>query len=120
MRIYSGFIKLKPAQVAYFNSLSATDHFLSLILVGLNAYAVYSLYRMRAISLVLFVFALGTVSNFGILSRQRSQVMPFVFVLLCVPPLVGRQGTQRAEATPKPARRGSTLPRRSRNVQAPR
>lgn len=59
MRIYSGFIKLKPAQVAYFNSLSATDHFLSLILVGLNAYAVYSLYRMRAISLVLFVFALG-------------------------------------------------------------
>jgi hypothetical protein len=35
---------------------------------------------------LVFFFAFGTIGNFGILARQRSQVMPFVFVLLCVTP----------------------------------
>jgi hypothetical protein len=35
--------------------------------------------------LLMFFFAFGTISNFGILARQRSQAMPFVFVLLSVP-----------------------------------
>jgi hypothetical protein len=39
---------------------------------------------MAIVYILMFVFALGTVANFGILSRQRSQVVPFVFVLLCV------------------------------------
>lgn len=34
--------------------------------------------------LLMMIFVLGTIGNFGILARQRSQVMPFVFVLLCV------------------------------------
>jgi len=33
---------------------------------------------------LMFVFGFGTIANFGILARQRTQVMPFVFVLLCV------------------------------------
>jgi hypothetical protein len=40
-------------------------------------------YVTFALSYVLmFVFGFGTISNFGILARQRSQLMPFVFVLL--------------------------------------
>ena len=42
-------------------------------------------YVAYALSIVLMlIFVLGTIGNFGILARQRSQVMPFVFVLLCV------------------------------------
>jgi hypothetical protein len=37
-----------------------------------------------------FFFAFGTMANFGILARQRSQAMPFVFVLLCVPPVIAK------------------------------
>lgn len=40
---------------------------------------------MAIINIMMFIFALGTVSNFGILSRQRAQLVPFVFVLLCLP-----------------------------------
>ena len=32
----------------------------------------------------MFIFVLGTIGNFGILARQRTQVIPFFFVLLCV------------------------------------
>ena len=38
--------------------------------------------------LLIFFFAFGTMSNFGILSRQRSQAMPFVFVLLSLYPAI--------------------------------
>jgi hypothetical protein len=52
---------------------------------------------MALIYILMFIFALGTVSNFGILSRQRAQVMPFVFVLLCVPAVVGSPRTEAAQ-----------------------
>jgi hypothetical protein len=69
---------------------------------------------MALVYILLFIFALGTVSNFGILSRQRSQVMPFVFVLLCVPPIVSRhRGLGDETMTPNPERVGGRLPRRS-------
>jgi hypothetical protein len=32
-----------------------------------------------------FIFAFGTIGNFGILARERSQVMPYIFVLLALP-----------------------------------
>jgi hypothetical protein len=35
---------------------------------------------------VMFVFAFSSIGNFGIMSRQRTQVFPFVLVLLCLPP----------------------------------
>lgn len=34
---------------------------------------------------VMFVFAFSSISNFGIMTRQRAQVFPFVLVLLAVP-----------------------------------
>jgi hypothetical protein len=48
--------------------------------------------------LLVFFFAFGTVGNFGILSRQRSQAMPFVFVALAVYPAVTKLENSKREA----------------------
>jgi hypothetical protein len=53
---------------------------------------------------LMLVFVLGTIGNFGILARQRTQVIPFVFVLLSV--------TVVKAATSKPARSSPSLPAR--------
>ena len=42
--------------------------------------------------LLMFVFGFGTIANFGILARQRSQLMPFAFVLLSVTAASAGQG----------------------------
>jgi hypothetical protein len=34
---------------------------------------------------MMFVFAFSSIGNFGIMTRQRTQVFPFVLVLLCLP-----------------------------------
>lgn len=34
---------------------------------------------------VMFIFAFSSIGNFGIMTRQRTQVFPFVLVLLCLP-----------------------------------
>jgi hypothetical protein len=36
---------------------------------------------------LMFIFAFGTIGNFGILARERSQLVPFLFVMLCIFPL---------------------------------
>ena len=36
---------------------------------------------------VMFVFAFSSIGNFGIMTRQRTQVMPFVLVFLAIPPV---------------------------------
>ena len=49
--------------------------------------------RMRAqpyvgfafVFVFMFVFMFASIANFGILARQRTQVLPFAFVLLCIP-----------------------------------
>jgi hypothetical protein len=51
---------------------------------------------------LLFVFAFSTISNFGILARERTQVLPFFLVLLAIPAL--RRGPGPA-AAPSPERR---------------
>ena len=38
-----------------------------------------------AAMVIVFSFAFSNIANFGILTRQRSQVLPFFLVLLCVP-----------------------------------
>jgi hypothetical protein len=55
-----------------------------------------------AVYSLLFVFAFSTISNFGILARERTQVLPFFLVLLAVPAL--RRGPKSA-AAPSPERR---------------
>ncbi|MCX7620932.1 MAG: hypothetical protein N2037_08845, partial [Acidimicrobiales bacterium] len=47
---------------------------------------------------VMFVFAFSTIGNFGLLARQRTQVLPFVFVLLSAPAVVVRPARGRGPA----------------------
>lgn len=49
--------------------------------------------------IVLFSVAFSAIGNFGILSRQRVQVYPFLFVLLCLPELK-RTPSAKADASP--------------------
>ena len=68
-------------------------------------------YTLLAVAFVaVFIFAFGTVSNFGILARERSVMMPFLFVLLSVYPSDRRPAkASAAEETdglrPPPSRR---------------
>jgi uncharacterized membrane protein len=55
--------------------------------------------------LLIFFFAFGTIGNFGILARQRTQAMPLLFVLLALYPAVR---PTRAKVVDKPR----ALPRR--------
>lgn len=48
-----------------------------------------------------FVFGFSSIANFGILARQRVQMLPFFFVLLAIPP---RRGGEDAERRPTIAR----------------
>jgi hypothetical protein len=50
--------------------------------------------------LLIFFFAFGTIGNFGILARQRSQAMPFVFVLLALYPATRKTDPAKRE-TPR-------------------
>ncbi len=56
---------------------------------------------------LLFTLAFSSFSNFGILTRERVQVLPFYFVLLAVPPgaeAVARKRAQRPVASKRPKR----------------
>jgi hypothetical protein len=55
--------------------------------------------------LVLFVFAFSSIANFGILARERTQLLPFFLVLLALP-------------APKPRRRPTAAPTRDGRVDA--
>jgi hypothetical protein len=43
----------------------------------------------------LFVFGFSSIANFGILARQRVQMLPFLFVLLAIPPREGGEDDER-------------------------
>lgn len=45
----------------------------------------HAYFTMAIAYVLMFVFAFGTVANFGILARQRVQLLPFVFALLAAP-----------------------------------
>jgi len=49
---------------------------------------------------IVWAAVFGIISNFGILERQRSTMLPFYFVLLCLPAL------SRVESTPEWGMRG--------------
>jgi hypothetical protein len=63
---------------------------------------------------VLFAYGFSSFTNFGILTRQRVQVLPFALVILCVPPFRGGRrdlrrllvdaAPQTSRAAPVPAR----------------
>lgn len=43
---------------------------------------------------VLFVYGFSSFANYGILVRQRVQVLPFLLVILCLPPMPGGSATR--------------------------
>jgi len=62
-------------------------------------------YVALAIAFVLmFIFAFGTIANFGILARERSQMMPYVFVLLSLTAVAAtaKRETPRAPVSSRP------------------
>lgn len=83
-----------------------------------------SIFRMPYVAycvsfVVMFVIAFSSVGNFGLLARQRTQVFPFLLVLLAIP--VGehvrrRQPTPVAPSAPGPLGvERPSVPRRSDN-----
>jgi len=84
------------------NLQSAIAAFEGLVLIGLFltgwrrlVYAVRSVVNTPYIVMcltytVLFIYGFSSFSNFGILTRQRVQVLPFILVLLALPPYRGR------------------------------
>jgi hypothetical protein len=55
------------------------------------------------VTTVVFIALFSNFANFGILARQRTQILPFLFMLLCIP------------ARPRPERYNSLLERRIAN-----
>ena len=51
----------------------------------------------------MFVFAFSSIGNFGLLTRQRTQVLPFVLVLLAVPPRATSPSRARRRRRPRPS-----------------
>jgi len=67
-------------------------------------------YLTLAVSYVLmFFFAFGTIANFGILSRERSMALPFIFVLLSAPAAPAARARPRPERSERPVRRAGRL-----------
>jgi xanthosine utilization system XapX-like protein len=59
-------------------------------------------YVMFALAFVLlWILAFGVIGNFGILARQRTQMLPFYFVLLSVPAAVTLLRPERSDSRPR-------------------
>ena len=58
-------------------------------------------YATAIVFALMFFYAFGTVANFGILARERVQLMPFVFVLLAAPAVLSKRSK---EELPGPGR----------------
>lgn len=56
-------------------------------------------------TVLLFAYAFSVIANFGILARQRTQILPYLFVLLAIPVLTRPAPTagRAVPATPRPA-----------------
>lgn len=65
-----------------------------------EAYVMFSLCYVA-----MFIFGFGAIANFGILARQRSQVMPFVFVVLSITVMERHNRVRALPGTPRSTRR---------------
>ncbi len=75
---------------------------LGLILMSLRRFAALPRAMIRRpyvtyalVYCLVFLYAFSSIGNFGILSRQRVQLYPFLAVLLCVPVQYGLEATRR-------------------------
>ncbi len=63
-----------------------------------NAYVAYA-----AAFTFMFCYVFAFIANFGILARQRSQLMPFLFVLVAIPAVAQARRRPRPDPGPNPA-----------------
>jgi hypothetical protein len=60
-------------------------------------------YALALVYLLMFIYAFAVVANFGILTRERAQLDPFIFVLLAIPaPARARSQKSRPAVSTKP------------------
>lgn len=90
-------VLFRPLPFEVNNFQSAVSAMEGLLLLGLFAVSIRRLLRLPATVLkspyaamavgfaFSFVYVFSTIGNFGILARQRTQVIPFLFVLVCLP-----------------------------------
>ncbi len=76
-----------------------------------NAYVAYA-----AAFTFMFCYVFAFIANFGILARQRSQVLPFLFVLLALPAVTAKRQRQRPDRATGPAH---AAPRETQFVDLP-
>ncbi|MEM7286933.1 MAG: hypothetical protein AAF480_11325 [Actinomycetota bacterium] len=76
-----------------------------------NAYVAYA-----SAFTFMFCYVFAFIANFGILARQRAQVLPFLFILLALPALTDRRSMRGSGRTPGPAH---AAPRTIELVDAP-
>ncbi len=63
-----------------------------------NAYVAYS-----AAFTFMFCYVFAFIANFGILARQRAQVLPFLFILLALPAFTDRRPVRGRDSASRPA-----------------
>ena len=87
--------------------LAASAFSSSIEALGFPSYTVAL--RARYVAVFMFCYVFAFIGNFGILARQRSQLLPFVFVLVALPATAQAQRRmagyreQRARAAEAPA-----------------
>lgn len=105
-----------------------------LLLLGLMAYSLRQVARIPALLVrnayvayaaaftFMFVYVFAFISNFGILARQRTQLLPFLFVLIALPTaLEQRSHRARKDAEgPETAPPSQSAPRPPAAMEAPR
>ena len=95
--VATGTVLFRPFPIEVSNAQAVATGFEGLILMGI---CILSARRFRRLPVELvrrpyvafsfvytlaFIYAFSSLSNFGILARERVQVLPMLFVLLCVP-----------------------------------
>jgi hypothetical protein len=105
--------------------LSALEGILLILLIGFSWKRIRSvprLFRTRpyvafcSIYVLMFVYAFSSFSNFGILARQRVQMLPFLLVFLALPEFqtLPTLRSQRAERRVRPPTGPRAAPTRRR------
>lgn len=109
--VATGTVLFRPFPIEVSDPQALATAFEGLILIGICVLSLRRLARLPrevvrrpflAFSLaytLAFIYAFSSLSNFGILARERVQVLPMLFVLLCLPAVVPARGIVR-EATP--------------------
>ena len=79
----------------------------------------YQMIAYVAAFVLLFVVAFSAVGNFGILARQRTQVLPMLFMLLSLPAVGPRRGSDKGTGHDDAEHPGSVEAKQPRSLRTP-